>query len=62
MIKLQVIDIVQPVAERCIQLFGANGFVEANRVTRTRRDVRVLRLGGGPSAVMKDLVASHLRL
>ena len=62
MIKFQVIDIVQRVIERCIQLFGANGFLETNWVTRAYRDVRVLSLGGGTSEVMKDLVASHLRL
>lgn len=62
MIKFQVIDIVQRVVERCIQLFGANGFLESNWVTRAYRDVRVLSLGGGTSEVMKDLVASHLRL
>lgn len=62
MIKFQVIDIVQRVVERCIQLFGANGFLDANWVTRAYRDVRVLSLGGGTSEVMKDLVASHLRL
>lgn len=62
MIKFQVIDIVQHVVERCIQLFGASGFLEANWVARAYRDVRVLSLGGGTSEVMKDLVASHLRL
>lgn len=62
MIKFQVIDIVQRVVERCIQLFGANGFLESNWITRAYRDVRVLSLGGGTSEVMKDLVASHLRL
>lgn len=62
MIKFQVIDVVQRVVERCIQLFGANGFMEANWVTRAYRDIRVLSLGGGTSEVMKDIVASHLRL
>lgn len=62
MIKFQVIDIVQRVVGRCIQLFGANGFLESNWVTRAYRDVRVLSLGGGTSEVMKDLVATHLRL
>jgi alkylation response protein AidB-like acyl-CoA dehydrogenase len=62
MIKFQVVDIVQRVVERCIQLFGANGFLEANWVARAYRDVRVLSLGGGTSEVMKDLVATHLRL
>jgi alkylation response protein AidB-like acyl-CoA dehydrogenase len=62
MIKFQVVDIVQRVIERCIQLFGGYGFLEENWVTRAYRDARVLSLGGGTSEVMKDLVASHLRL
>lgn len=62
MIKFQVIDVVQRTVERCIQLFGAHGFMEANWVTRAYRDIRVLSLGGGTSEVMKDLVASYLRL
>lgn len=62
MIKFQVVDIVQRVIERCIQLFGAAGFLEENWVTRAYRDVRVLSLGGGTSEVMKDLVATYLRL
>jgi acyl-CoA dehydrogenase len=62
MIKFQVVEIVQRVVERCIQLFGAYGFLEENWVTRVYRDVRVLSLGGGTSEVMKDLVATYLRL
>lgn len=62
MIKFQVVDVVQRVIERCIQLFGGYGFLEENWVTRAYRDARVLSLGGGTSEVMKDLVASHLRL
>lgn len=62
MIKFQVIDVVQRVIERCIQLFGGHGFMEENWVTRAYRDMRVLSLGGGTSEVMKDLVATYLRL
>lgn len=62
MIKFQVVEIVQRVIDRCIQLFGAYGFLEENWVTRAYRDVRVLSLGGGTSEVMKDLVATYLKL
>ncbi|MGD9762894.1 MAG: acyl-CoA dehydrogenase family protein [Candidatus Binatia bacterium] len=62
MIKFQVVDIVQRVIERCIQLYGGYGFLEDNWVSRAYRDARVLSVGGGTSEVMKDLVASHLRL
>jgi alkylation response protein AidB-like acyl-CoA dehydrogenase len=31
-------------------------------MTRVFRDARVLSIGGGPSELMKDLVAGYLRL
>jgi alkylation response protein AidB-like acyl-CoA dehydrogenase len=62
MIKFQVIDVVQRVADRCAQLHGAEGFMAGSWVGRLHRDVRVLSLGGGSSEVMKDLVAAYLRL
>lgn len=62
MIKFQVIEIVQRSIERCLQLYGGAGFMEENWVSRLYRDARVLSLGGGVSELMKDLVASYLRL
>ncbi|MBI3784294.1 MAG: acyl-CoA dehydrogenase family protein [Deltaproteobacteria bacterium] len=62
MIKFKVVEIVQRNVERCLQLHGGAGFLEDNWVTRCYRDVRVLSLGGGVSELMKDLVASYLRL
>ena len=62
MIKFQVIEIVQRSIERCLQLHGGAGFLEENWISRVYRDVRVLSLGGGVSELMKDLVASYLRL
>jgi alkylation response protein AidB-like acyl-CoA dehydrogenase len=61
MIKFHVVEIVQRVIERCIQLHGGSGFLEENWVSRAYRDARVLSLGGGSSEVMKDLVAGYLR-
>ena len=62
MIKFQVIEIVQRSIERCLQLHGGYGFLEENWVSRVYRDARVLSLGGGVSELMKELVASYLRL
>lgn len=62
MIKFHVVDLVQRIIERCLHLYGSHGFLEENWVTRAFRDARVLSLGGGTSEVMKDLVASQLRL
>lgn len=62
MIKFHVIDIVQRLVERCLQLHGGYGFLEENWIARVYRDVRVLSLGGGVSELMKDLAAGYLRL
>jgi citronellyl-CoA dehydrogenase len=62
MIKFQVVEIVQRVVERCLQLHGGYGYLEENWLTRAYRDIRMLSVGGGASELMKDLVASYLRL
>ncbi len=62
MIKFQVLEMVQRVIERCLQLHGGYGFLEENWITRVFRDARVLSIGGGASELMKDLVATYLRL
>lgn len=62
MIKFQVFEMVQRVVEQCLQLHGGSGYLEENWITRVFRDARVLSVGGGPSELMKDLVASYLRL
>lgn len=62
MIKFQVFEMVQRVVERCLQLHGGYGFLEENWITRVYRDARVLSVGGGPSELMKDIVAGYLRL
>jgi alkylation response protein AidB-like acyl-CoA dehydrogenase len=62
MIKFRVFETVQRVLEKCLQYQGGQGFLEDNWMTRAFRDARVLSVGGGPSELMKDLVAGYLRL
>jgi citronellyl-CoA dehydrogenase len=62
MIKFRVFETVQRVVEQCLQLHGGYGFLEENWITRVFRDARVLSVGGGASELMKDLVATYLRL
>jgi len=62
MIKFRVFEAVQRVVEQCLQLHGGYGFLEENWITRVFRDARVLSVGGGASELMKDLVATYLRL
>jgi citronellyl-CoA dehydrogenase len=62
MIKLYVYDTVQRVVEQCIQYQGGHGFLEESLIARLYRDVRVLTIGAGSSELMKDLIASYLRM
>lgn len=62
MIKIQAASLVQRVVEQCLQWQGGYGFLEENWITRVFRDARMLSVGGGPSELMKDLVATYLRL
>jgi citronellyl-CoA dehydrogenase len=62
MIKFRVFETVQRVLEKCLQYQGGQGFLDENWMTRAFRDARVLSVGGGPSELMKDLVAGYLRL
>lgn len=62
MAKFKVVEIAQRVIERCLQLHGGYGFLEENWITRAYRDMPLLSIGGGASALMKDLVAGYLRL
>ncbi|HJV95642.1 MAG TPA: acyl-CoA dehydrogenase family protein, partial [Albitalea sp.] len=62
MIKFQVAETIQRVVGQCLQLQGGEGFLDDNWMTRVYRDARFLSVGGGASELMKDLVASYLRL
>ncbi len=62
MIKFHVMESVQRVIAQCLQLHGAEGFLEDHWVSRVFRDTRVFTIGGGVSEAMKDLVAGYLRL
>jgi citronellyl-CoA dehydrogenase len=62
MIKFHVFEAVQRIVERCLQMHGGEGFLDSSWIARAYRDVRVLSIGGGPSELMKDLVAAYLRL
>lgn len=62
MIKLYVYETVQRIVEQCIQYQGGHGFLEASLIGRLYRDVRILTIGGGSSELMKDLIASYLRM
>lgn len=62
MIKFRVFELVQKVVEQCVQFHGGWGYMDDNWLTRVYRDVRMLSVGGGPSELMKDVVAAYMRL
>jgi citronellyl-CoA dehydrogenase len=62
MIKFLVYETVQKIVEQCLQFQGGHGFLEENWITRVYRDARALTIGGGNSELMKDLVATYIRL
>lgn len=62
MIKLHVYETVQHLVEQCIQYHGGHGFLDESSIARLYRDVRVLTIGAGSSELMKDLIASYLRM
>ncbi|WP_286696047.1 acyl-CoA dehydrogenase family protein [Spongiibacter sp. UBA1325] len=48
------------VVDDCLQLFGGYGYVEEYEIARLWRDARVMRLYGGTSEIMKDLISRSI--
>lgn len=44
----------------CLQLFGGYGYIEDYEIARLWRDARVMRLYGGTSEIMKDLISRSI--
>lgn len=59
-IKLYVSELFSRVADQCLQFFGGYGYMAEYPISRFWTDARVLRLYGGTSEIMKELVARSL--
>ena len=57
MAKLIVAERAMEVIDRCVQLHGGMGYAEELSVARAWRDARLLRIGGGTSEVMKEILS-----
>ncbi|WP_237078957.1 acyl-CoA dehydrogenase family protein [Myxococcus xanthus] len=57
MAKYWVTDPASIVADRCLQLFGGDGYMKAYPIAHLFADTRVLRILAGANEVMKELVA-----
>lgn len=59
-LKLNASELMGRVADQCLQLFGGYGYMAEYPISRFWADARVLRIYGGTSEIMKELVARSL--
>ena len=59
-LKLHTSELMGRVADQCLQLFGGYGYMAEYPIARFWTDARVLRIYGGTSEIMKELVARSL--
>ena len=59
-LKLHTTELFSRVADACLQLFGGYGYMADYPISRFWTDARVLRIYGGTSEIMKELVARSL--
>jgi acyl-CoA dehydrogenase len=60
MLKAQVPQLLKRMADGCVQIHGASGYMRGTEIERIFRDARPYSLGGGAAAVMLDEVAKLL--
>jgi acyl-CoA dehydrogenase len=60
MCKLAATEMQGRVADQCVQLFGGYGYMKEYRISRAYVDARVLRIYGGTSEIMKELIARSI--
>ena len=59
-IKLHASELFSRVSDQCLQLFGGYGYMAEYPISRFWTDSRMLRIYGGTSEIMKELVARAL--
>ncbi len=59
-IKLFTSEMAGRVADSCLQLFGGYGYVVEYPISRFWADARVIRIYGGTSEIMKEVLARSL--
>ncbi len=55
--KLLAAQLVQKVADGCLQYYGGSGFINEMRISRYFRDSKLISIGGGADEVMKEIIA-----
>jgi len=59
-LKLHTTEMFDRVADACLQLFGGYGYMAEYPISRFWTDARVMRIYGGTSEIMKEIVARGL--
>jgi acyl-CoA dehydrogenase len=59
-LKLHASEMAGRVADACLQLFGGYGYMSEYPISRFWADARVIRIYGGTSEIMKELVARSI--
>lgn len=62
MAKLASVQMAHWVADRALQIFGGNGYMEEYPIARLWRDSRLPRIGGGTDEIMKEIIAGQMEL
>ncbi len=50
-------ELINKVADGCLQMFGGMGFMNETLISRYFRDARIMSIGGGASEIMHEIVA-----
>jgi len=56
MAKLICGELANRVADRCLQLHGGMGYMAETEISRIWRDARLITIGGGTSAIMREIL------
>ena len=62
MAKYWTTDMIKRIADRCLDLLGPDGMLEACPLVRTWRDVRVMSIFAGTNEIMKNIAAKYMHL
>ncbi|MBW2220406.1 MAG: acyl-CoA dehydrogenase family protein, partial [Deltaproteobacteria bacterium] len=60
MAKYWTTDMVNRIADRCMDICGESAMLESNPIVRAKRDVRVLSIFAGTNEVMKGIAAKFM--
>ena len=60
MAKLQATELASRVADECLQLQGARGYLATSDIGRVYRDARAGTMAGGATEIMRDIIAQQM--